>query len=198
MSGSLVRTLAVAAVLGLAACGLPPPTYQDPLSGLLREPPGPIPSNAPIRARQPIVVVLSGNSEIYLTYVRDYDKFLEKWGNLSAERDADPKVMAASVIGVIKAKFPDIRLVDDLNEALRQGAKTVCVVDVEATFATHSGDTTRVDITAIFLDREMKPLSKIAGHGSGVAPYPMTSFGAQTAIAAALSDLDRNLSSLVQ
>lgn len=202
MKAWLIAALALCAGAALASCGVPPPPYQDPLAGLLNQSSATIPVDAPVTIEQPVAAVMSGNVETYLKYaVHVQQDIRDCIGCIKgpALQDVEPKALAARIVGAIKARFPDVKLVDDLNEALRMGAKTVCVIDLQATMGDHSGATTHAEITAIFLNREMRPISRITGHGSFVIPFPSTlTAHLQEVVADALKELDAKFATLLR
>lgn len=201
MKAWAIAAIALFAGAALASCaGVPPPQYQDPLAGLLNQSSAAVPVDAQVKLQQPMVVVLSSNFETYLQYAQKVDKSLKSYGaltNSSAVADVDPKALGASVVAMIKARFADARLVDDLNDALKAGAKSVCVVDLQIFLGARSGDATRVEISTIFLDGQMRPVSKVTGRGAGTIPYPAWTLALQPAIAASLRDIDAKLGALL-
>lgn len=205
MKAWAIAAIALFAGAALASCaGVPPPQYQDPLAGLLNQSSATIPADAPVKIEQPVVAVMSGNVELYLKYVQQGIQSARDCASCiigPTLQDMDPKAAAARIVGTLKARFPNVRLVDDLNEALRAGAKTVCVIDFQAVLGDHSGATTRADITTIFLDHEMRPISRISGHGSFVIPFPTLASpgpGLQKALTEALQELDGKFATLLK
>jgi hypothetical protein len=189
--------------LALTGCGtpIPPPAYTDAFQGLVNQSAATVPADRPVTMRQPLGLIFSDNLELYLRYVQAGDAELKSYGpltNTTAVADIDPKFIAANVLTMLKSHYPDIELLQDFNQAIASGKKGVCLVDIQPVLGQRSGQTTTIDIVAYFFDERMQPVSRIAGRGTAVLPYPAWDIGVQPATRAAVEQLDGKLTALAK
>ncbi len=200
MNSTIAGLLLALALAGCAAT-VPPPVYTDPFQGLVNQSAATVPADRPVTARQPLGLIFSDNLELYLRYVQVGDASLKSYGaltNTTAVADLDPKFVAAHVITMLKAHYPDIELLQDFNQAIATGKKGVWLVDIQPVLGQRSGQTTTVDIAAYFFDERMQPVSRLSGRGTAVLPYPAWDIGVQPATLAAVQQLDGKLTALAK
>jgi hypothetical protein len=195
-----VFALGALLLLSVAACGPLPPTYADPMQGLYDGSAAAVPADRPVAVRRPLALVFSNNVETYLQYTEAGIKGLKShiMVNAQAGRDIDPNRLADRIVGMFKARYPDVAMADDLAEAARTGAKTVCLVDIQVAFGRMSGDTTKVELNTIFFDDKPAPVSRMRGYGQGVVPYPAWDVQFTPASEAALRELEGKLVTLLR
>lgn len=183
--------------LGLSGCLAPPPAYKDPLSGIVPISASAVPLNASIKVEQPIGLIVSDNTESYIEYQKSNTQVAQQFNvnglNDDLMRDIDPKTLVDSVVSLLRKRYPKITLVDDMNAAAHAGMKSVFVIDVQAVMGNYSGQTTTVDLTLLAFDQQVRPASKITGHGAYVIPFPADSLHFREAATQALQDLDQKM-----
>ena len=190
--------LVLVATASLAGCLPPPPAYKDPLSGIMPIAASAVPQNAPVKVEQPAALIVSDNTEAFLQYATHSDQINKSAAFLVADNDAlndlDPRPVVSKVTALLKARYPQIELVDDMNAAQHANKRTVFVVDIKAVIGQIAGDATKVDITLLVFDPQRRAVSKIGGHGEVVMPFPATeSLHFQEASAQALRQLDQTM-----
>lgn len=193
------RMVALGAAVALSACAAsaPPLVYSDPFQGLLNQSSTTVPKDAPVGIQAPVGLIFSNNVETWFQYAAKAQKYLESYGaltNTTAVADADPRFVASRVAVLIKAHYPTIEQVNDFNQAVATGKKTVCLIDFQVRPGSRSFQTTTVDVTAFFFDSGMQPVTQLSGHGEGVIPFPAWDAQLQPSTDAALQQLDQKLS----
>jgi hypothetical protein len=183
---------------GLAGCLPPPPLYKDPLAGIMPVSPAVFPIDAPVTVEQPAGLIVSDNTELYLQYYIASDKAIN--GNFGSpdddiHRDMNPKFVVDRITYLLRSRYPNIELIDDMNAADRLRKKTIFVVDVQATFKQIAGQTTMFDFTVFAFDTQRRPVSKITGHGEAIVPLQTVAqnIGVQAAANQALQELDHKI-----
>lgn len=197
------RIVAIGAAFALSACAAaaPPLVYSDPFHSLLNQSSTTVPKDAPVRIQAPVGLIFSDNVETWFQYAAQGQKYLESYGaltNTTAVADADPRFVASRVAVLIKAHYPNIEQVNDFNQAVATGKKTVCLIDIQVRPGARSSQTTTVDVTAFFFDSGMRPVTQLSGHGEGVIPYPAWDSRLQPSTDAAVQQLDQKLSALAR
>ncbi len=197
----MIAALALSLTLAACAGAGPAPVYADPFQGLLNQSSSTVPIDRPITVQQPIGLIFSNNVETWFRYVSKGQESAKAWGSLTnyvVVADVDPHFVASRVVAMLKVHYPNIELVQDFNEAIATGKKSICLVDMQPVSGGVSGGTTTVDITAFFFDAKMQPVTKMSGHGSGVVPYPAWDIRLQPSTDAAVAQLDQKISALVR
>jgi len=184
---------------GLAGCGsFPPPVqYKDPLSGIMPVSTTAFTVDALVRVEQPAGLIVSDNTESYLQFEKGGDTAAHNYGPMTndvAVRDMNPKSFVDRIIYLLRSRYPNIELIDDMNAAARLGKKTVFVIDVQPVYGRYSGQTTKFDLAVFVFDSQRHPISKITGYGEAVIPYPATDFRVKESSSQALQELDRKMS----
>lgn len=192
------RIAAMGAAVALSACAAsgPPVVYADPFQSLLNQSSTTVPKDVSVRIQAPVGLIFSNNVETWFQYAAKAQKYLESYGaltNTTAVADADPRFVASRVAVLIKAHYPNIEQVNDFNQAVATGKKTVCLIDIQVHPGSGSFQTTTVDVTAFFFDSDMQPVTQLSGHGEGVIPYPAWDTRLQPSTDAALQQLDQKL-----
>ena len=118
--------------------------------------------------------------------------------NKMAEKDITPDLLVARVIALLKARQPDLELVDDLNAVRARGKKSAAVVDVRGVLGQRSGDRNLIDLAVVFFDERLQPISRVTGQGVSVIPYPAFDPGVTQAATQALQQLDGKLDGVLR
>ncbi|MBS0541902.1 MAG: hypothetical protein JSR47_24270 [Proteobacteria bacterium] len=201
----LACTLAALAALLSACAGPPPPTYSaNAFQGIFNQDSASVPRDVPAVAPPPVGVIFSENVEAYLGHVK---KSGEYWNsvvptslkNNVVYADADPTYFAGRVLGMLKARYPSASVVHDFNDAVKQGKRSVILIDLHVKQMEPYGDrTTKYDIDAYVFGAGMNPVSRLSGHGEWKVPFASMEAGIQKSIDQAVAELDGKLAALVR
>ena len=184
------RAFVVGAMASLAGCGPQAPQYQDALADIARTRTDDVPLDVPVRAGPTQAVTFGSNVEAYLKYHEEGVKYAASVGagqKLLAE--SHPQVLVDGGISILRRRYPNLKSVDDLASAKRQGFATTFVLDIRTKAGILPGSQTTVDLIIIAFDAQLKPISRIVGHGAiTIQPYVVPDVGA--ANRQALGELD--------
>ena len=181
-------------VAGLAAilvgCGPQAPVYQDALADLGRTRTDDVPPDVPVTAGPTQAVTFGSNVEAFLKYHDDGLKYGAAWGaGQKILAEGNPQVLVDGGISILRRRYPTIKSVDDLASAQKQKAATTFVLDIRTKHGTWPGDKTTMDLIVIAFDAQMKPISRLTGHGEiYIKPYVVPELGVANNMA--LADLD--------
>lgn len=200
-----LSALAALALLLAACTGPPPPVYSaDAFKGIYNQPSSSVPSNVPAAATPPVGVIFSDNVERYLGYIKKSGEYWDSVVPSSLKNnvvyaDADPTYFAGRLLGMLKARYPSAAKINDFNEAVKAGKRSVILIDILPKMMEPYGDrTTRIDIDAYVFNAAMNPVTRLSGHGEWKVPFASADAGVQKAIDQALAELDGKLGALVR
>lgn len=201
----LVPALAALASLLSACAGPPPPVYNaDAFKGIYNQNSAAVPRDVAVAATPPVGVIFSENVEAYLGHVKKSGEYWDSVVPTSLKNnvvyaDADPTYFAGRVLGMLKARYPTASVVHDFNEAVKQGKRSVILIDLHVKGMEPYGDrTTRYDIDAYVFAAGMNPVSRLSGHGEWKVPFASADAGIQRSIDQAIAELDGKLGRLVR
>jgi hypothetical protein len=166
------RLLLLAPLVLAAGCDTAPRAYTDPTSGLVDVPGGDAPLDKPVQVEPPVALVASAGSKKLLRAPAPPAAAASGTApgvRVAAATAVDPQYFVATAVGVLKRRWPDLALVDDLPAAREGKFKTTLVLDLRAYRPTTESDTNRADITLVVMDATQKPLSRILAQGTGNA-----------------------------
>jgi hypothetical protein len=174
----------------VAGCGPKAPEYQDALADLSHTRTSDVPLDVPVTAGPTQAVTFGSNVEAFLEY---NDKGLKYAASVGASQkllaEGSPQVLVDGAVGILRRRYPELKAVDDLATARRQKFATTFVVDIRNKAGIWPGDQTTIDLIIIAFDAQMKPVSRLVGHGAvTIKPYVVPEVG--LANRQALADLD--------
>jgi len=144
----------------------------------------------PVVAGPTQAVTFGSNVEAFLKYNDAGLKYAASVGagqQLLAE--GNPQNLVDGGVNTLRRRYPNIKAVDDLATAQRQKFATTFVLDIRNKAGMFPGDKTTVDLIIVAFDAQMKPLSRIEGHGEvTIKPYVVPEVG--VAYRMVLADLD--------
>ena len=188
----------LASLLPLSACGPQAPPYQDPLADISGARIGDVPVDAPVRAGTTVAYTVGSNVERWLKYVDEGNKYAASVGASQQLLAAgNPQNVINGAVAILRRRYPDIQLVDDLATAARRHIATTFALDIQSKWGALPGSEITSDIAIIAFDAQQHPVSRISGHGvSIVRPYvtPDPLEAPQKAIAELSAKADRLLS----
>lgn len=167
------RAFIVGAVASLAGCGPQAPQYQDALADIARTRTDDVPLDVAVRAGPTQAVTFGSNVEAYLKYNDEGVKYAASVGaNPNLLADYKAQVLVDGGIAILRRRYPNLKSVDDLASAQRQGFATTFVLDIRAKAGVLPGSQTTIDLIIIAFDQQIKPVSRIVGHGAiTIQPY---------------------------
>jgi hypothetical protein len=190
------RVLLLAPLALAAGCDTAPPFYIDPGARLADVPGGDAPLDKPAHVAPPVALVASAPTRRLL---RSSEPPRVATGAapglntvIAVAADADPQYFVSAAMGVLRKRWPDLVLVDDLPAAREGKFQTTLVLDLRA-YQPASADTDHADITLVVMDATQKPLSRILAQGTS------NTFSAhfRDAVDAAAQQLEQKISQLL-
>ena len=174
----------------LAGCGPQAPVYQDALADLGRTRTDSVPLDVPVTAGPTQAVTFGSNVEAFLKYNDAGIKYAASVGaGQKILAEGNPQVLIDGGIAILRRRYPNLKSVDDLVSAQRQKFATTFVLDVRNKHGIWPGDKTTMDLIVIAFDAQMKPVSRLMGHGEiFIKPYVVPEVGVANQMA--LADLD--------
>lgn len=153
---------------GLAGCGPAAPAYRDPLvdlaGGKLRA--EDVPLDAPVKAGRSVAWTFGSNATGFVDYADAGRRYASSVGTSDATlKQADPLIMIDGSVALLRSRYPNIKLVNDLATAARQHIDTTFVLDLRLVWGIWPGDPITADLMLIALDGQQRPLSRMTGHG---------------------------------
>jgi hypothetical protein len=154
--------------LGVAGCGPQAPAYRDPLvdlaGGKLRA--EDVPLDAPVKAGRSVAWTFGSNATPFVDYSDAGARYAASVGaSEQTLKKADPTVMIDGGVALLRSRYPNIKLINDLATAARQHIDTTFVLDLRVVWGIWPGDPITADIMLIALDAQQRPLSRMSGHG---------------------------------
>lgn len=166
------RLLLAAPLMLVAGCDATPPAYSDPAAGLADVPGGDAPLDKAVHVEAPVALVASAGSKRLLRSAQPPVTAAAGTApgvRVAAAAEADPQYFVATAMNVLKNRYPDLTLVDDLPAAREAKVKTTLVLDLRSYRPTASSETNHADITLVVMDATQKPLSRILAQGTSNA-----------------------------
>jgi len=198
-------TIALVALLTLAACaGPPPPPQVDAFQGILNMSSAAVPADVPMTLGQPVGFITSENVERHIGYFKDANEY---WGkvvpssltNTVVVADTDPTYFSGQMLAMLKRHYPTLQHVHDFREAVATGKKGVILIDLRMKWMEPYGDrTNRIHIDAYFFDQSMNPVSKLSGEAEYKVPFAAMEGHVQQITDEAIAQLDRKMTALVR
>ena len=106
--------------------------------------------------------------------------------------------MVDGAVNVLRRRYPNAVLIDDLASAKQRGFRTTFVVDIQSHHLQTAFDTNHVSLTYIVMDADQKPLSRFTGEGVSHTTYGSMDAHFRDAVAMAVSNLDAKATQLLQ
>lgn len=174
----------------LAGCGPQAPTYQDPLADISRARGADVAIDRPVQAGPTTAVTFGSNVERWLKYYDEGNKYAASVGvGPKLLADANPQNIVNGAVAVLRRRYPNIKAVNDLASAAREGIATTFVIDLASKWGMYPGAETTCDITIIAVDTRQQPISRIQAHGVMII-QPFVTPNPLEAPQKALADLD--------
>ena len=188
-----------ACLLALAGCSSDTPEI-DPLTGLSPVLSTAAPLDAPVRVERPVALVPSENSAKELA---GYDKFMAESPVTRALvpadilKSGDPRSFINATVAVLRRRFGDLVLVDDLATARRRGFRTALVLDLRSHHLVSAFDENRATITVVVLADSRQPVSRIVAQGTSRTTYGSMDPHWNEAVNMAVANLEAKVSALL-
>jgi hypothetical protein len=194
---SVLGALVMAAEM-LAGCGPQAPAYRDSLADLSTARGVDVPIDMAVTAGPRPAFTFGSNIDAFLKYHDDGVKFAATMGaSKQLLADGDPQLLVDGGVSILRRHYPDIKPVEDLKSAARESFSTTFVLDIRTKAGIWPGDETTIDLMIIALDAQMKPVSRLMGHGATtIRPYQPPNVG--EANRQAIADLDAKAARLLQ
>jgi hypothetical protein len=192
-------TCIAATFVALAGCSYDP-HYQDPLAKLTNVPAASVPLDVPVRVEQPVALVPSENSAAIIQAAHEAAEALAPWRGIISDHiwaEGDPQYMLNAAVAVLRRRYPQIVLLDDLATARQRGMRTAFVLDIQVHHLTSAFDTNTVDILLIALDANQRPVSRFVGHGTSSTNYGSMDPHFDQAVVRAVQDFDAKAGQLL-